>query len=50
MDSYINLSQKNKTKKYAFVYDIFLTLILAITILWILYVSIDYNSYKLYCK
>ncbi len=44
MDNY------TKTKKFTFIYDTFLTLILAITILWILYVSVNYNSYRLYYK
>ena len=44
----IQLNQKNQRISNESIYTIFLTLVLAFAIIWIIYVSVPYNHYNLY--
>ena len=48
MNIYMNQLNKLKRNPNNFIYNIFLTLILAILIIWLIYIFVPYKHYNLY--
>ena len=48
MNIYMNHLNKPERKPNNFIYNIFLTLILAIIIIWSIYIFVPYSHYNLY--